>query len=207
MVRPWIPRWLGSSVAWLLLMLVGIVIAVWVAVWNADAVSERQFDLSKWLLGALVIVWGWFMNAEFGRYRDTRLRDEERRALAAALAAELLLIRNQCGGRVTVLKRGDQQLGSFLPFDVYLANVGDIGRLGSDWAGSVAAAYAHFSILNGAVESAGPENLATPETARHFREACRRAENLRGALERLANGEDPDLVAADYDPRAPTDHC
>ena len=139
MARPSIPRWLGPSFAWRLLMLVGIVIAVWIVAWNADAMSERHFDLSKWLGGALIIVVGWFMNAEFGRYRDDRLRDEERRALAAALAAELLIIRNECKGRIAVLERGDQQLSPFLPFHVYLANVGDIGRLGPGWAGSVKA--------------------------------------------------------------------
>ena len=170
-------------------------------------------ELKKWqtglgaFAGLLAILVGALYNAVLVRQRDDRLRDEERRALAAALAAELLVIRNQCSGRIKALERGDQRAGSFLPFDVFLANVGNIGRLGADWAGSVAAAYAHFSILDKAVKSAGPEARATPEAAVHFVDACRRAENLRVALEGLAKGGDPDQVAKNFDPKACTEYC
>ena len=90
---------------------------------------------------------------------------------------------------------------------MYLANVGHIGRLDPRWAGSVVAAYAHFSVLDDAVRGAHPELPATPKAARQFCKACRRAENLRTALERLADGEDPNLVANDYKPYARTPYC
>lgn len=102
-------------------------------------------------LGLFAILLGALFNAWLNRRRDDRLREEERRTLAAALRAEILTFRSKIQARAGTIKKfamiKDHEfrfcdLPGFRDPIVFRANADRIGLLGSATADRVVTFYA-----------------------------------------------------------------
>ena len=91
-------QWLNSLSHWLL----GLASGFWR--WLSDA-SQAQATFLGWVVGLVTLGAGALLNAHLNRRRDDRLRQGDRTALTAALAAELGEIRDRLQSNIDGLKQ------------------------------------------------------------------------------------------------------
>lgn len=159
---------------------------------NALSPSAAQFWGSVVGVGGglTAILTGAFVNAALNRRRDNRLRDQEARAVAAALRGELASIRISIADLLPVWKEGEREFReiiSRLPDEssdsehvnaaeyarlppshvpIFEANAPKLGLLGSNLAGACSVLYTNYRVR--AVEFEEPLNIKATDLPVHY---------------------------------------